>query len=139
MLEDKGNPSEFNSCYAINVFDFVMQQNPKGPYKENEGKDGKWCDLMKKKMRGKTRPWEAKLMNCFFRENFNPPWWWKKEVGLKTINQALVGRQPNQNRFVFFSTLLFILHLVFSLFLYLCMCTLDFFHFCMISFTLGTM
>ena len=41
VLEDKGNPSEFNSCYAINVFDFVMQQNPKGPYKEKEGKDGK--------------------------------------------------------------------------------------------------
>ena len=40
------------------------------------------------------------------------------EVGLKTINQALVGRQPNQNRFVFFSPLLLSLHLVFSLFLY---------------------
>ena len=48
VLEDKGNPSEFNSCYAINVFDFVMQQNPMGPYKENEGKDGKGCHLMKK-------------------------------------------------------------------------------------------
>ena len=24
VLDDKGNPSEFNSCYAINVFDFVM-------------------------------------------------------------------------------------------------------------------
>ena len=49
VLEDKGNPSEFISCYAINVFDFVMQQNPKGPYKEKEGKDGNGCDLMKKK------------------------------------------------------------------------------------------
>ena len=73
VLEDKGNPSEFNSCYAINVFDIFMQQNPKGPYKEKEGKDGKECDLMKKKMKGKTRPWEAKLMNGFFREKFNPP------------------------------------------------------------------
>ena len=25
VLEDKGNPSEFNSCYAINEFDFLMQ------------------------------------------------------------------------------------------------------------------
>ena len=49
-----------------------MQQNPKRPYKENEGKDGKACDLNKKKMKEKTRPWEAKLMNCLFRENFNP-------------------------------------------------------------------
>ena len=73
VLEDKGTPSEFNSCYAINVFDFFMQQNPKGPYKEKERKDGKGCDLMKKKMRGKTRPWEAKLMNFLFLENFNPP------------------------------------------------------------------
>ena len=29
VLEDKGN-----SCYAINVFDIFMQQNPKGPYKK---------------------------------------------------------------------------------------------------------
>ena len=106
VLEDKGTPSEFNSCYAI-MFDFIMQQNPKGPYKEKEEKDGKGCDLMKKKMRGKTRPWEAKLINYFFRENFNPPWWWKKEVRLKIINQALVRRQPNQNRFVFFLPLFF--------------------------------
>ena len=49
VLEDKSNPSEFNSYYVINVFDFVMQQNPKGLYKETEGKDGKGCDLMKKK------------------------------------------------------------------------------------------
>ena len=57
VLEDKGNPSEFNSRYAINVFDSVMQQNPKGPFNEKEGKDGQGCDLMKKKkMRGKTRP-----------------------------------------------------------------------------------
>ena len=66
VLEDKGNPSEFNSCYAISVFDIFMQQNPKGPYKEKEGKDGKRCDLVKNKMKGKTR-------FCLFRENFNPP------------------------------------------------------------------
>ena len=73
VLEDKGNLSEFNYCYTINVFDFFIQQNPKRPYKEKEGKDGKGCDLMKKMMRGKTRPSEPKLMNYFFRENFNPP------------------------------------------------------------------
>ena len=68
VLEDKSNPSEFNSCYAINVFDIFMQQNPKGPYKEEEGKDGKGCDLMtkKRKMKGNTRLWEAKLMNVSF-------------------------------------------------------------------------
>ena len=49
VLKNKGNPSEFNSYYAINVFDFVMQQNSKGSYKEKEGKDGKGCDPIKKK------------------------------------------------------------------------------------------
>ena len=72
VLEDKGNPSEFNFCYAINVFDFVMQQNPKGPYKENEGKDGKRCDLMKKKDERKNKAMGGKTNEFFFRENFNP-------------------------------------------------------------------
>ena len=65
VLEDKGNPSEFNSCYAINVFDFVMQQNPKGPYKEKEGKDGKGCDLMKKNER-KNKAMGGKANELFF-------------------------------------------------------------------------
>ena len=65
VLEDKGNPSEFNSCYAINVFFFVMQQNPKGPYKEKEGKDGKGCDLMKKNER-KNKAMEGKANKLFF-------------------------------------------------------------------------
>ena len=38
VLEDKGTPSEFNSCYAINVFDIFMQQNPKGSYKKKREK-----------------------------------------------------------------------------------------------------
>ena len=84
MLEDKGNPSEFNSCYVMNMFDFVMQQNPKGPYKEKEGKDGNGCDLMKKKKdERKNKAMGGKANELFFWENFNPPWWWKKEVGLK--------------------------------------------------------
>ena len=41
MLDDKGNPNEFNFCYAINVFDFFKQQDLKGPYKEKEEKDEK--------------------------------------------------------------------------------------------------
>ena len=40
------------------------------------------------------------------------------EVKQRTLNRVLVGRQPNQNRFVFFSPLFFFLHFVFSLFLY---------------------
>ena len=53
VLQDKGNPSDFNSFYAINVFNFFMQQNPKGPYKKRRGKMEKGCDLMKKR-------WEEK-------------------------------------------------------------------------------
>ena len=73
VLEDKGNPSEFNSCYAINVFDFVMQQNPKGPYKENEGKDEKGCDLMKKKKdERKNKAMGGKANELFFSRKLYP-------------------------------------------------------------------
>ena len=65
VLEDKGNLSEFNYCYTINVFDFFMQQNPKGPYKEKERKDGKCCDLIKKNER-KNKAMGGKANEFFF-------------------------------------------------------------------------
>ena len=36
VLNEKGDPHDFQSCNAINVFNSLLQQNSKGPYKENQ-------------------------------------------------------------------------------------------------------
>ena len=59
------------------------------------------------------------------------------EIGLKTLHQALVGGNPTT---IDLFSFLFIAFFTFSFqFVSLCMCALDIFLFCMISFTLGAM
>ena len=36
MLDEKGDPHDFRSCNAINVFDSLLQRDSKGPYKEKQ-------------------------------------------------------------------------------------------------------
>ena len=36
VLDEKGDPQDFRSCNAINVFDFLLQWDFKGPYKEKQ-------------------------------------------------------------------------------------------------------
>ena len=36
MLNEKSDPHDLQSCNAINVFDSLLQQDSKGPHKENQ-------------------------------------------------------------------------------------------------------
>ena len=36
VLDEKGDPHDFRSCNAINVFDSLLQRDSKRPYKEKQ-------------------------------------------------------------------------------------------------------
>ena len=102
VLDEKGDPHDFRSWNAINVFDSLLQRDSKGPYKEKQMENDSflrnaipWKDGMIKGKQKKTKVWRplAKpVANYMYWLRRQPPWRIKMEVELKTIYQALVRR-----------------------------------------------
>ena len=83
MLDEKGDPLDFRSCNAINVFDSLLQRDSKGLYKENQMENESflrnaipWKDEMIKGKKKKTKVWRPlakQVANYIYWLRHQPP------------------------------------------------------------------
>ena len=104
VLNEKVDPHNFQSCNASNVFDSLLQQDSKGPYKENQMENESFVlnviplkkEMVKKKKTKVGRPLVKQVANYMYWLRRQPPLKMKMEVRLRTTNQALLGRQSKR-------------------------------------------
>ena len=81
VLNEKGYPHDFQSCNAINVFDSLLQQDYKRPYKENQMENESFLlnaipwkkEIVKKKKTKVGRPLEKQVANYMYWLRRQPP------------------------------------------------------------------
>ena len=81
VLNEKGDPHDFQSYNAINVFDSLLQQDSKGPYKENQMENESFVlnvipwkkEMVKKKKTKVGRPLVKQVANYMYWLTRQPP------------------------------------------------------------------